>query len=873
VNRPSQELVDAFIVWYRAYPNAQNEDRYAGQVTGEALRGLLREQFIEFFVQFARDGGKVQSGGHRTAPLFRKTIQAKYEAFRSFALEPFGEGFDEVKWLDRTKEFPGFGQGLATIYLNRVDKKRFAIVNNKAIEAVSLLGVQVPVALGARFAAIRDAERQLIEWFPEFDNFYRADALAQFLIGEKVGQPWAKQLRGNTQKGGRSWIFAPGERARLWEQYQTEGVMGIGWSPLDWDLGQLKTEEELRKTYNTAYGDRATDQDFHQVCDFLLKMRVGDRVFVKRGTGAIVGYGEVASDYFFDGSRPEYRHLRRAKWLKIGSWSIPEGERGLPVKTLTEIKDPERLNALLALIGQAPDGDALFGKKAFELLSELHEHPLQSFYEEHAEEFDATIEAPLKRLMSGVANALPANITDMLETQKGLFSRIPKNDYGRGGAWDFYWGAFYPKGGKRIADPQLFVFVSANVLRFGFYIGDYGTDPRKRFVKNCSEHSAILKKLLEPMLVGNDLEFGESGRVAPPSSTQSGRLTWSEWLSDPETVGIQAAIELEPDVVVTMSEAQVSAEVVTTFKRLFPLITLAQNDAPLESIRRYLGAGPPAEDNPVYPLDQVADDTHIGREELEQWVRAINRKRQAILYGPPGTGKTYLAQLLARHIIGGGDGFSDLLQFHPSYAYEDFMQGLRPKVLKGGGLEYWMVPGRFKDFCEKAAECKDACVLVIDEINRANLARVFGELMYLLEYRKESVPLAGGERFQIPSNVVIIGTMNTADRSIALVDHALRRRFAFLALYPNYDVLRKYHFESEFNPGGLIGVLERMNAAINDRHYSVGVSFFLEKEIRDKLQDVWQMEIEPYIEELFFDQQEKAKSFAWEKVRNEITGT
>ncbi len=201
------------------------------------------------------------------------------------------------------------------------------------------------------------------------------------------------------------------------------------------------------------------------------------------------------------------------------------------------------------------------------------------------------------------------------------------------------------------------------------------------------------------------------------------------------------------------------------------------------------------------------------------------------------------------------------------------MQGLRPKALKAGGLEYTMVAGRFKDFCKRATECMGPCVLIIDEINRANLSRVFGELMYLLEYRAESVPLASGGPFQIPSNVSIIGTMNTADRSIALVDHALRRRFAFLALYPNYDVLRKFHAGEPFNVEGLIGVLERVNEAIEDPHYAVGVSFFLDRGIRDNLQDVWQMEIEPYLEELFFDQREKARSFAWESVRNAIVQT
>ncbi|WP_090396440.1 AAA family ATPase [Natribacillus halophilus] len=106
-------------------------------------------------------------------------------------------------------------------------------------------------------------------------------------------------------------------------------------------------------------------------------------------------------------------------------------------------------------------------------------------------------------------------------------------------------------------------------------------------------------------------------------------------------------------------------------------------------------------------------------------------------------------------------------------------------------LDYPLQEGRFLEFCQRARRKQGECVLIIDEINRANLSRVFGELMYLLEYRDQEVPLAGGGILSIPNNVRIIGTMNTADRSIALMDHALRRRFAFLPLRPNYEILRR----------------------------------------------------------------------------------
>jgi len=281
-----------------------------------------------------------------------------------------------------------------------------------------------------------------------------------------------------------------------------------------------------------------------------------------------------------------------------------------------------------------------------------------------------------------------------------------------------------------------------------------------------------------------------------------------------------------------------------------------------------LGPTPPSE----YPLYKLAEDTGFDLETLERWVRAIRRKGQAVLYGPPGTGKTYVAEHLAKHLIGGTDGFSDLVQFHPAYAYEDFIQGIRPQSDDDGGLRYPLVPGRFLEFCERADSRRGTCVLIIDEINRANLSQVFGELMYLLEYRSRSIPLAGGGRLRIPKNVLIIGTMNTADRSIALVDHALRRRFAFLRLQPNHEVLRKYHQSRNtgFPVEGLIGVLRRLNAQVNDPHYEVGISFFLRKDLAEEIEDIWKMEIEPYLDEYFFDRPEKVDDFRWERVVREI---
>jgi len=148
-------------------------------------------------------------------------------------------------------------------------------------------------------------------------------------------------------------------------------------------------------------------------------------------------------------------------------------------------------------------------------------------------------------------------------------------------------------------------------------------------------------------------------------------------------------------------------------------------------------------------------------------------------------------------------------------------------------------------------------------------------LMYLLEYRDEAIPLAGGGLFRIPGNVRVIGTMNTADRSIALVDHALRRRFAFLPIFPNYEVLRKFHqnHHTGFPIDDLIAILENLNSNfINNQHYEIGISYFMTQSLKTEIEDIWRMEIQPYLDEYFFDQPASALAFRWEKIRDKLHG-
>jgi 5-methylcytosine-specific restriction protein B len=257
--------------------------------------------------------------------------------------------------------------------------------------------------------------------------------------------------------------------------------------------------------------------------------------------------------------------------------------------------------------------------------------------------------------------------------------------------------------------------------------------------------------------------------------------------------------------------------------------------------------------------------------------------RNLIFYGPPGTGKTHIAKQIAQALTGDQDaddsGQFRLVQFHPSYAYEDFIQGLRPDI-KQTNLRYELTKGPFSVIAEAASQDPDNFyVLVIDEINRGDPARIFGELLYALEYRGEPVSLALGGKLVVPPNLVVLGTMNSVDRSVALVDYALRRRFGFVRVDPDPEAI------SSARVPGLIatvgpGVLDKFNQWITkrlDRDHQIGHSFFLSEALPDSeaaFPQLWDMDIRPLLEEYLFgdDAALSAAASAWtEIVSRELT--
>ncbi|MEU6885370.1 DUF4357 domain-containing protein [Streptomyces viridosporus] len=259
------------------------------------------------------------------------------------------------------------------------------------------------------------------------------------------------------------------------------------------------------------------------------------------------------------------------------------------------------------------------------------------------------------------------------------------------------------------------------------------------------------------------------------------------------------------------------------------------------------------------PTEELAADLLVHDAAWLEEVRdLIWDERQLVLYGPPGTGKTHLALKLAE-FLGGGPEQVKLVQFHPSYSYEDFFEGFRPQEdPETREVAFRLTAGPLRELADLASREGNRHIphfLIIDEINRANLAKVFGELYFLLEYRNKSVRLTySGDDFALPPNLFVIGTMNTADRSIALVDAAMRRRFAFVELSPRTEptrgLLRRW-LAREGRDSEPADLLDALNARIDDPDFRIGPSYLMKKGVYREggLERTWRTKILPLLEE------------------------
>ncbi|GAA4565635.1 AAA family ATPase [Micromonospora coerulea] len=321
-----------------------------------------------------------------------------------------------------------------------------------------------------------------------------------------------------------------------------------------------------------------------------------------------------------------------------------------------------------------------------------------------------------------------------------------------------------------------------------------------------------------------------------------------------------------------------------------PTLTQSQDDLidltdALDALERLyadlVSVQPTVEPIPEAQLAELTEETATDLLTDQDWLGELREllaeRRQVILYGPPGTGKTYLAQKLAARLT--EPHAVKLIQFHPSYTYEDFFEGFRPESGEDGTLRFKLTSGPLRKLADDAREHPStAYVLVIDEINRGNLAKIFGELYFLLEYRDQRIRLQySAEDFTLPTNLYFIGTMNTADRSIALVDAAMRRRFAFVEMHPAKPpvsgLLRRWLHRERLSSDSP-DLLDALNGRLADADYAIGPSYLMRQSIYakpDGLERVWRHDIMPLlVEHHYADDIDVERRYALDVLRQSL---
>lgn len=435
---------------------------------------------------------------------------------------------------------------------------------------------------------------------------------------------------------------------------------------------------------------------------------------------------------------------------------------------------------------------------------------------------------------------------------------VCKNAFGRGGPYNAaLWIAFCRRGTAAArADAQLFVRLDAGGLRFGLRLGKAARTALGRLHRHVEDHADLLYRLLRDAGVLAECRFGPADlpEAALEVVDAAGLRQWAAGRS------CETFRSLPTDLPLLTSE-ELAGEILLTFDRLLPLFACAmEHDASPFLLRRL---GVPDE---RYSEADFRRATGLDDDWLPRARGLLDMKRQLILQGVPGTGKTHVARCLARLLTGGRADAVRLVQFHPSYSYEEFVEGIKVRSVASGERHDVTYPVEDGVLCAFAAEAlrrpAEPFVLLIDEINRGNLPRIFGELLYLLEYRGQEIELPYSRRlFRLPPNLTVLGTMNAADRSVALIDRALRRRFSFLEMPPDAAVLKQWlatHDVADSFAARVVALFERLNDRLSadlGPASRLGHSYFMVPGLDEaKLRVVWRHHVQPLLEECFAGQ-------------------
>ena len=620
------------------------------------------------------------------------------------------------------------------------------------------------------------------------------------------------------------WLYVPGEGAGKWEEFRTAGIMALNWDRIG-DPTSYPNEEAVIEALEAGYGDwggRPTGAA-GMIRDFTRTMRPGDVVYARRGPTEIIGRGVVRSEFRYDDARPAYRCVRDIEWTHVGSWLLDRRVGAVSLQRVTENTsyNPAQLESLFRDRNASGASTASARAQGVGDSNQAKKHDLQHWLYTPGEgaarweEFRTAGIMALNWDRVGDLASFPdkESLLDALYTHYGDWGGRPRK--AADSVWDYI----------HAMKPGDIVYVRRSfneIVGRGVVRSDY------RYDEDRSSFRAV-----------RDVEWTHVGSW--PLEQRIGRLMLQRLTEN---------TKYTPD-------------------QLNALIGIEDSHSP-SSVDERSGNNDLDEADEHYTSADFLDEVFLRPEDLEQMLGLLRRKKNLILQGAPGTGKTFAAKRLAYALMSQTDDSRvEVVQFHQSTAYEDVVVGLRPTA-EGG---FAAAEGVFARFCRRAAADPGRdYVFIIDEINRANISKAFGELLMLIEaeHRGEALRLpVSGELLSVPKRLHIIGMMNTADRGLALIDYALRRRFAFFEMWPALDhpgFLRHVEAVGSARLEALVDVVRRLNQRIAEDEalgpgFQIGHSYLCLPAAGPEnpagsdadVTSVVRYELEPLVREYWFD--------------------
>ncbi len=705
--------------------------------------------------------------------------------------------------------------------------------------------------------------------------------------------------------------LSPGAGGSDFEYMRSKNIAALGWnSPTD--LTKYKeTIDAAKKAVDMGDGKdvKYIASQFSAIRD---EIQTSD-IVLYYAKNRIIGIAKVTGEYKFE-QGAKHGHQRPVSFFSNFK-EVDIGTDEILTKffhdnsTCMELEDEILISKVVSLIKEKnPNIDFVkpqeipsyktekvftgFSNRAFALLKEYQKQPVYETYEKTAEEFETEIKNPTRDLLNCGKEFCELILDNLMETETRVLSVIKKNDYGKGGIHHHFWGAFYPTGQKRTDSPQMYAIIYPDQLRFGFGFGHNSDHFKNQLIRNLKEGSFLDAEYFEML---NDMGVNlRIWNLREKINAYDGKIALDKVFDCFEKKDLQPNFDMKFNEHETVDHGpKLSNKLEQTFKALLPLYILSTSSTPKLLLDRWSNYFYGETEDSTSSITEQSNYTWAQLLEDMNWNESLDESKkiksvldnkvdgssvgpkQFIFFGPPGTGKTRAAIKLSELLATSKKSHIKMVQFHQSYGYEQFIEGIKPKLISGQ-LTYEISEGVFVEFCRLAeSKPKEQFVFIIDEINRGNLSKIFGEMLFLLEYREQKLNLLYSQTpFSIPGNIVIIGTMNSADRSIALVDYALRRRFKFIEMKPQAGVLKSIYGDNE-EVEYCIRFFNIVNERIRDPRLYIGHSYFLNQDQLNKvtLESIWENSIEPLLKEYFAASPSRLSDFNFKDLWMEVTAS